>query len=62
VTGILTPPGDVCALADVLNVVKVDELAAMGVRARERFLARFLIDKCEHALANLYGEVVSREN
>lgn len=59
VTGYLVPPGNPEALASVINTASKIELADMGMRGRTRFMQKFVVDKCESELAELYAEVLS---
>lgn len=61
VTGMLIPPGDEHSLAAVLESISVEQLASMGVCARQLFVNQFLIDGCEQALAELYNRLLTRE-
>lgn len=59
VTGRLVPPDDASALAQVLDGVQRDQLAAMGAMGRARFLERFRVEACEEHLAKLYEELLA---
>ena len=56
VTGMLTPPGDVDALAAALEPLMrdPDAAAAMGERARARVLEKFSLDAEANAIAAVY--------
>jgi glycosyltransferase involved in cell wall biosynthesis len=56
VTGVLVPPEDAVALAEVLESVDVEHLKRMGERGRQRFLDEFRIEQCEEQLATIYGQ------
>ena len=60
VTGVLTPPGDVAALAAALEPLMRDpaSAAAMGMRARARVLEKFSLDAEAEGIANVYRTLV----
>jgi mannosyltransferase len=60
VTGVLTPPGDVDALAAALEPLLRDPAAAaaMGARARARVIAEFSLDAEANRIAEVYRTLV----
>ncbi len=60
VTGVLTPPGDVDALAAALEPLMRDPhaAAAMGMRARARVEDKFSLDAEAAAIASVYRTLV----
>jgi mannosyltransferase len=60
VTGVLTPPGDVDALVAALEPLMRDPASAgaMGMRARQRALAKFSLDAEANAIAAVYRGLV----
>jgi mannosyltransferase len=60
VTGVLTPPGDVDALAAVLEPLLRDPAAAaaMGARARKRVVEKFSLDAEANNIAEVYRMLV----
>jgi mannosyltransferase len=60
VTGVLTPPGDVDALAAALEPLLRDpaSASAMGARARRRVIAEFSIDAEANKIADVYRTLV----
>jgi mannosyltransferase len=60
ITGVLTPPGDVGALAAALEPLMRDSssCALMGARGRERVLARFSLDAEANRIADVYRTLV----
>ena len=61
-TGLLTPPGDVDALAAAMRRLGADRdlRLRMGRAARARFLERFTLDAFRSGLAALYDEALAR--
>ena len=59
VSGVLTPPGDVDALAAALEPLLRDpaSAAAMGERARQRVIARFSLDAEANKIAEVYRSI-----
>jgi len=60
VTGVLTPPGDVDALVAALEPLMRDPAAAaaMGVRGRQRVVAKFSLDAEAKKIAEVYRTLV----
>jgi glycosyltransferase involved in cell wall biosynthesis len=61
VTGFLTPPGDVAALADAIEAVErmsVAGRAAMGARARRHIEANFSANRMREATLAVYAELL----
>jgi mannosyltransferase len=60
VTGVLTPPGDVDALATALEPLLRDPAAAaaMGARARARVVEKFSLDAEANRIAEVYRTLV----
>ena len=60
VTGVLTPPGDMDALAAALEPMLRDPAAAaaMGVRARARVIEKFSLEAEANAIAEVYRALV----
>lgn len=58
VTGCLVAPDDPVALAETLERVQRNQLAAMGAVGRQRFLEKFRVEQCEAKLAKLYDELL----
>jgi mannosyltransferase len=60
VTGVLTPPGDVDALAAALEPLLRDPAAAaaMGTRARKRIVEKFSLDAEANSIAEVYRTLV----
>jgi mannosyltransferase len=60
VTGVLTPPGDVDALAAALEPLLRDpaSAAAMGARARKRVVEKFSLDAEANKIAEVYRALV----
>jgi mannosyltransferase len=60
VTGVLTPPGDVDALAAALEPLMRDPALAvtMGQRARERVEEKFSLDAEANAIADVYRRLI----
>jgi mannosyltransferase len=60
VSGVLTPPGDVEALATALEPLLRDPASAvsMGERARKRVIAEFSLDAEAHKIADVYRTLV----
>lgn len=58
VTGCLVPPDDAAKLAQTLEHLQRNQLIAMGVMGRKRFLEKFRVEQCEAELAKLYDELL----
>lgn len=58
VTGYLVAPDDPVALAETLERIPRNQLAAMGAMGRKRFLGKFRVEQCEANLARLYDELL----
>lgn len=61
-TGLLVPPGDPASLATALDRLARDERlrARLGAAGRERFAARFRMERVAAALREVYGEARAR--
>jgi glycosyltransferase involved in cell wall biosynthesis len=61
VTGLLAPPADVRALAEVLGVLCADRgcAEAMGIAGRERVVAEFGMDRLADRMAEVYDQLLA---